>query len=64
MNSIDFFLLLRYFGEFLDLIVCVMILKSQFSLKIWHLGVSVVAQHVTNLTSIHADVGSIPGLAH
>ena len=26
-------------------------------------GVSVVAQQVTNLTSIHEDTGSIPGLA-
>ena len=26
-------------------------------------GVPVVAQQVTNLTSIHEDVGSIPGLA-
>ena len=25
-------------------------------------GVPVVAQHVKNLTSIHEDVGSIPGL--
>ena len=27
-------------------------------------GVLVVAQWVTNLTSIRKDVGSIPGLAH
>ena len=26
--------------------------------------VPVVAQQITNLTSIHEDVGSIPGLAH
>ena len=29
--------------------------------KIW--GIPIVAQSVTNLTSIHEDVGSIPGLA-
>ena len=28
-----------------------------------HLGVPVVAQRVKNPTSIHEDVGSIPGLA-
>ena len=27
-----------------------------------HLGVPVVAQWLTNLTSIHEDLGSIPGL--
>ena len=31
-------------------------------LKIWR-GVPVVAQRVINLTSIHEDTGSIPGLA-
>ena len=28
------------------------------------LGVPIVAQQVKNLTGIHEDVGSIPGLAH
>ena len=35
-------------------------------LKLCHLkglGAPVVAQRLTNLTSIHEDVGSIPGLA-
>ena len=31
--------------------------------KNYTLGVSVVAQQLTNLTSIHEDAGSIPGLA-
>ena len=26
-------------------------------------GVLIVAQHLTNLTSVHEDLGSIPGLA-
>ena len=30
---------------------------------IWLQGLPVVAQQVTHLTSIHEDVGSIPGLA-
>ena len=32
-------------------------------LRTQHLGVPGVAQQVTDLTSIHNDVGSIPGLA-
>ena len=33
-----------------------------FDLYIPNLGVPTVAQQVTNLTSIHEDVGLIPGL--
>ena len=33
------------------------------SFALFHGGVPVVAQWVTNLTSIHEDTGSIPGLA-
>ena len=35
-----------------------------YYLKILLLGVAVVAQQVKNLTSIHEDVGLIPGLTH
>ena len=38
------------------------LIKSMMDLKAQS-GVPVVAQRVTNLTSIHEDVGSIPGLA-
>ena len=31
--------------------------------KLYYLGVPIVDQQVMNLTSIHEDVGSIPGLA-
>ena len=31
--------------------------------KQFHLGVPVLAQWLTNLTSIHENTGSIPGLA-
>ena len=31
--------------------------------KEWMCGVPIVAQRLTNLTRIHEDVGSIPGLA-
>ena len=31
-------------------------------LNSWFMGVSVVAQRLTNPTSIHEDTGSIPGL--
>ena len=34
-----------------------------FFLKHYDRGVPVVAWHVMNLTNIHEDVGSIPGLA-
>ena len=34
-----------------------------FGVKIKHRGLPVVAQQVTNPTSIHEDVGSMPGLA-
>ena len=37
-------------------------MTGMYSLKLFKLGVSVVAQQVTNLMSIHEDVGSIPGL--
>ena len=39
-------------------------IQSCFGLKPLSLGVPIVAQQVTNLTSIHEDVGSIPGLVH
>ena len=38
-------------------------LKIQPEVKILVQGVPVVAQRVTNLSSIHEDAGSIPGLA-
>jgi len=40
----------------------ILFLKCYFILK-FILGVPVVAQPVTNPTSTHEDVGSIPGLA-
>ena len=42
--------------------VMVSIFSSKSLFKLRYVGVLVVAQWVTNLTSIHADVGSIPGL--
>ena len=36
---------------------------SQINIKSEMLGVPVVAQWLTNLTSIHGDAGLIPGLA-
>ena len=37
--------------------------KTNNSIKNWAEGMSIVAQWVTSLTSIHEDVGLIPGLA-
>ena len=38
-------------------------IMSDFQLKIIRFGVPLMAQWVKNLTSIHEDGGSIPGLA-
>ena len=37
---------------------------SYFKFRIAGMGIPIVAQWAKNLTSIHENVGSIPGLAH
>ena len=38
-------------------------LKQSISIKVYRTGVPIVVQQVKNPTSIHEDLGSIPGLA-
>ena len=50
---------------FASLQILISLLRKKISLQFKSLaaGVSTVAQRLTNPTSIHEDVGSIPGLA-
>ena len=43
--------------------LCLKKIYRYLNLKYFSAGVPVVAQRLTNLTSIHEDTGSIPGLA-